>query len=118
MTMVTTCSIGMRAPRISTGRLRLGHSVIDFGRLEYNINRKFRIENPRAKDAIIIVAGLALRKRRNTITSDNTERPAPISSSSGTRRENGRLAANTPAAALVDGHSNAEMHKARRPPLA
>ena len=34
MTIVTTCSIGMRAPKSSTGRPRLGHSVIDFGRLE------------------------------------------------------------------------------------
>ena len=76
----------MRAPQTSTGRLRLGHSVIDFGRLEYSISRKFRIANPSAKEAIIIVAGLALRKRRNTITSDNTDSAAPTSSSSGISR--------------------------------
>ena len=41
---------------------------------------------PRAKDAIIIVAGLVLRKRRNTMISDRIERAAPIISNSGIRR--------------------------------
>jgi hypothetical protein len=31
---VTICSSGMRAPRNTTGSLRLGHRSIDFGRLE------------------------------------------------------------------------------------
>jgi hypothetical protein len=76
----------MRAPQSSTGRLRLGHRSIDFGRLEYSISRRLRIAKPSAKEAIIIVAGLALRKRRKTITSDNIDSAAPTSSSSGTRR--------------------------------
>jgi len=60
--------------------------AIDFGRLEYSISRRLRIAKPSAKEAIIIVAGLALRKRRKTIISDNIDSAAPTSSSSGTRR--------------------------------
>ena len=67
---------------------------------------------PSAKEAIIMVAGLALRKRRNTTISDSTESPAPTARMKGTRMMVGRLPANTMAAASIDGHSMAKTQKA------
>ena len=63
---------------------------------------------PSAKEAIIIVAGLALRKRRNTTISESTERPAPIHRISGMRMMVGSWPAKTIAAASIEGHNMAK----------
>src|SRR5437667_4814556 len=111
MMIVMTCKSGMRAPAISTGRLKFDHRSIDFGRLEKSISKKCLMTKPKAKEAIIIVAGLALRKRRKTRTSETTERPAPIARMSGMRMKVGRLPAKTTAAASIDGQSMAKTQK-------
>ncbi len=67
---------------------------------------------PSAKEAIIMVAGLALRNRRKTRISDRTESPAPIARISGMRMTVGKLPAKTIAAASIDGHSMAKTQKA------
>jgi hypothetical protein len=70
------------------------------------------ITKPSAKDAIIIVAGLALRNRRKTMISDSTDKPAPIARISGINSTVGRLPAKTIAAASIDGQSSAKTQKA------
>jgi len=66
---------------------------------------------PSAKEAIIMVAGLALRNRRNTTISDSTESPAPMARISGTSSTVGSLPMNAMAAASIDGHSMAKTQK-------
>lgn len=73
---------------------------------------------PSAKDAIIMVAGLARRKRRKTTISQRTDSAAPVASTSGTSRYHGRLPAKTMAIASVDGQSNAKTQKAMTSPWA
>ncbi len=73
---------------------------------------------PSAKEAIIIVAGLVLRKRRKTTISQRTESPAPTASTKGISRNHGRLPANTMAMASVEGQSSAKMEKAMTSPCA
>ncbi len=68
--------------------------------------------NPTAKDAIIMVAGLALRNRRNTRISEATEIPAPNISTTGTSTNQGRLPRKTMAVASIDGHSSAKTQNA------
>ena len=68
---------------------------------------------PSAKEAIIIVAGLALRKRRKTRISDSTDRARADREDQRDQNDRvGRLPAKTMAAASIDGHSMAKTQKA------
>ena len=73
---------------------------------------------PSAKEAIIMVAGLARRNRRNTTSSDRTDSPAPMASTKGISRNQGRFPAKTTATASVEGQRRAKTQKAITSPWA
>ena len=67
---------------------------------------------PRAKEAIIKTAGLALRSRRNTTTSDAIESSAPTPSTESTISQLGRAPSSIPVTTSVEGIKRAKTQNA------